>query len=144
MIWCKLDVCTNLNDCVYYHQQLSSWVASVFKSQLCKTNKIFLMVNCWTIVGLTGKRPSFSWRSSTSFTSTQVFLFVGACQVPASVFRPGRQGRTLLANCRHSGHVNSPLSTEKPWRTWSFWKEKKKKTEVKFNLFNLNSKLWIK
>ncbi len=84
-------------------------------------------------VKLTGKRPSFSWRSSTSFTSTYVFVFVGVYQAPASVPRPGRQGRTLLANCRHSGHVNSPLSTEKPWRTWSFWGKKKKKT-WKFNL----------
>lgn len=70
---------------------------------------------------LTEKRHSLSWRSSTSLTSTHMFLFVGACQAPASVPLPGRHGRTLLANWRHSGQVNSPLSTEKPWRTWSFW-----------------------
>lgn len=73
------------------------------------------------LVKLTEKRPILSCRSSTSFTSTHVFLFVGVCHTPASMPRPGRQGRTLLANCRQSGHVNSPLSTEKPWRTWSFW-----------------------
>lgn len=76
-----------------------------------------------TCTPLTEKRHSLSWRSSTSLTSTHMFLFVGACQAPASVPRPGRHGRTLLANCRHSGQVNSPLSTEKPWRTWSFWRK---------------------
>lgn len=77
-----------------------------------------------TCTPLTEIRHSLSWRSSTSLTSTHMLLFVGACQAPASVPRPGRHGRTLLANCRHSGQVNSPLSTEKPWRTWSFWGEK--------------------
>lgn len=76
---------------------------------------------CFTLA-LTGKMPSCSWRSSTSFTSVAMLLLLGACQVPASVPRPGRQGKTLLANWRHSGQVNSPLSTEKPCRTWSFWK----------------------
>lgn len=95
------------------------------------------------------KRPSWSWRSSTSFTSKLVFLFVAVCQPPTSVPRPGRHGRTLLANWRQRGHVNSPLSTEKPWRTWSFWR--KKKTEVNVDLYNfklfkfqyLSFKIWL-
>lgn len=75
---------------------------------------------CFTLA-LTGKMPSCSWRSSTSFTSVDRLLLLGVCQAPVSIPRPGRQGKTLLANWRHSGQVNSPLSTENPWRTWSFW-----------------------
>lgn len=74
-------------------------------------------------LALTGKMPSCSWRSFTSFTSVDMLLLLGACQAPVSIPRPGRQGKTLLANWRHSGQVNSPLSTENPWRTWSFWKQ---------------------
>jgi len=74
-------------------------------------------------LALTGKMPSCSWRSSTSLTSVDMLLLLGACQAPVSIPRPGRQGKTLLANWRHSGQVNSPLSTENPWRTWSFWKQ---------------------
>ncbi len=74
-------------------------------------------------LALTGKMPSCSWRSSTSFTSVDMLLLLGVCQAPVSIPRPGRQGKTLLANWRHSGQVNSPLSTENPWRTWSFWKQ---------------------
>lgn len=91
-----------------------------------KTKDYFITLNVLVTVkctSLTEKRHSLSWRSSTSRTSTHMLLLVGACQAPASVPRPGRHGRTLLANCRHSGQVNSPLSTEKPWRTWSFWGE---------------------
>lgn len=75
---------------------------------------------CLTLV-LTGKTVNWSCSSSTSFTSVAMFLLLGVCQVPTSIPRPGLQGRTLLANWRHSGHVNSPLSTEKPCNTWSFW-----------------------
>lgn len=75
---------------------------------------------CLTLV-LTGKMVNWSCSSSTSFTSVAKFFLLGVCQAPASVPRPGLQGRTLLANWRHSGHVNSPLSTEKPCNTWSFW-----------------------
>lgn len=79
---------------------------------------------CFTLA-LTGKMPSCSWRSSTSFTRVDMLLLLGACQAGVSIPRPGRQGKTLLANWRHSGQVNSPLSTENPWRTWSFWGIKK-------------------
>lgn len=101
----KLSVIPQLRNCCK-RGHYSHYIESVIK--------VFL-------VKLTEKRPILSCRSSTSFTSTHVFLFVGVCHAPASMPRPGRQGRTLLANCRQSGHVNSPLSTEKPWRTWSFW-----------------------
>lgn len=90
--------------------------------KLCEaTPSVETLLESCRVWCLTGKRPILSCRSSTSFTSRHIFLLVGACHAPASTSRPGRQGRTLLANCRQSGHVNSPLSTENPWRTWSFW-----------------------
>lgn len=101
---------------------------------------VLVTVNC---TSLTEKRHSLSWRSSTSLTSTHMLLLVGACQAPASVPRPGRHGRTLLANCRHSGQVNSPLSTEKPWRTWSFWGEMGwKMLKLSGTMITLQRKIW--
>lgn len=101
-------------NCLWFH----SWEIAVEKGTLFV---LYWICESVFLVKPTEKRPILSCRSSTSFTSTHVFLFVGVCHAPASMPRPGRQGRTLLANCRQSGHVNSPLSTEKPWRTWSFW-----------------------
>lgn len=132
--------------------KLTVWYWNCLRQQLkwtscCrKRDMTWVALHVKRVKNLTGKSPILSCRSSTSFTSRHIFLLVGACHAPASTFRPGRQGRTLLANCRQSGHVNSPLSTENPWRTWSFWvgTNKQKKThkcqysfcfEIKTNFF---------